>query len=76
MDLLRYFLRNEGETLERERIMDDVWGPDDSVTTRVVDNHVLKLRKKIERDPKDPRHLITVHRVGYRFVRRGAGQES
>ena len=71
MDLLRYFLRHEGETLERVRIMDDIWGPDDAITVRTVDNHVLKLRKKIERSPKDPRHLITVHRVGYRFVRHG-----
>ena len=75
MDLLRYFLRNEGETLERVRIMDDIWGPDDSITLRTVDNHVMKLRKKIESDPKAPRHLITVHRVGYRFVRHGRAEE-
>ena len=71
MDLLRYFLRHDGETLERMRIMDDVWGADESPTMRTVDNHVLRLRKKIEERPDDPRHLITVHRVGYRFVRRG-----
>ncbi len=71
MDLLRYFLRRDGETLERAQIMDDVWGPDETATTRTVDNHVLRLRKKIEERPDDPRHLITVHRVGYRFLRRG-----
>ena len=71
MDLLRYFLRHEGETLERIRIVDDVWGADEAPTTRTVDQHVMKLRKKIEAAPDDPRHLITIHRVGYRFVRGG-----
>ncbi len=76
MDLLRYFLRHEAETLERVRIIDEVWGePEDeekAPTLRTVDNHVMKLRKKIEAAPDDPRHLLTVHRVGYRFLRRGA----
>ncbi|QDV07483.1 Sensory transduction protein regX3 [Planctomycetes bacterium Poly30] len=75
MDLLRYFLRHDGETLERIRLIDDVWGvPDDdekAPTLRTVDNHVLRLRKKIELAPEDPRHLLTIHRVGYRFLRRG-----
>ena len=73
MDLLRYFLRHEGETLERVRIVDDVWGADDSPTTRTIDQHVMKLRKKIEARADDPRHLITVHRVGYRFLKRPGG---
>lgn len=72
MDLLRYFLRHDGQTIERLKIMEDVWGPDDPATMRTVDNHVLRLRKKIEALPEDPKHLVTVHRVGYRFVRRGA----
>lgn len=71
MELLRYFLSREGETLERTEIMGDVWGADETATMRTVDNHVLRLRKKIEVEPSDPRHLITVHRVGYRFLRRG-----
>ena len=70
MDLLRYFLRHDGETLDRVRIVDDVWGADEAPTTRTVDQHVMKLRKKIEDHPDDPRHLITVHRVGYRFLKR------
>lgn len=73
MDLLRYFLRHEGETLERLRIVDEVWGAEEAPTTRTVDQHVMKLRKKLEARPEDPRHLITVHRVGYRFVARGGG---
>jgi two-component system, OmpR family, alkaline phosphatase synthesis response regulator PhoP len=71
MELLRYFLDHEGETLDRLRILSDVWGEDESPTTRTIDTHVLKLRKKIEPDPQAPVHLVTVHGVGYRFRRRG-----
>ena len=70
LELLRYFLAHEGETLDRLRILGDVWGPNESPTTRTIDTHVLKLRKKIEIDPAEPRHLLTVHGVGYRFTRR------
>jgi DNA-binding response OmpR family regulator len=73
MDLLRFFLRHDGETLERTRIVDEVWGADEAPTTRTVDQHVMKLRKKIEARPDDPRHLVTVHRVGYRFLARPGG---
>ena len=71
LELLRYFLVHEGQTLDRLRLLSDVWGPDENPTTRTIDNHVLKLRKKIERDPERPRHLVTVHGVGYRFTRAG-----
>jgi DNA-binding response OmpR family regulator len=71
LELLRYFLAHEGQTLDRLRLLSDVWGPEESPTTRTIDNHVLKLRKKLERDPEDPRHLVTVHGVGYRFSRDG-----
>ena len=70
MELLRFFLDREGQVLERMTILDAVWGPDESPTTRTIDTHVLKLRKKIEPDPEAPTHLLTVHGVGYRFVRR------
>ncbi len=69
LDLLRYFLEHEGRALERQRLLDDVWGRDSFPTTRTIDTHVLKLRKKIEPDPESPRHLLTVHGVGYKFVR-------
>ena len=71
LELLRYFLAHEGETLDRLRLLSDVWGPHDDPTPRTIDTHVLKLRKKLERDPERPRHLVTVHGVGYRFTRRG-----
>ena len=70
LELLRYFLDHEGETLDRLRMLSDIWGPDESPTTRTIDTHVLKLRKKLEPDPEHPVHLLTVHGVGYRFVRR------
>ena len=70
LELLRYFLTYEGKALDRLKILTDVWADTGSPTTRTIDTHVLKLRKKIERDPADPIHLQTVHGVGYRFVRR------
>jgi len=75
MDLLRYLMKHEGEPLERTRIIDDVWDAADEPTLRTVDQHVMKLRKKVERDPAAPRHILTVRRVGYRFVRGAGGAE-
>ncbi|MCY2960251.1 MAG: response regulator transcription factor [Planctomycetota bacterium] len=69
LGLLRVFLENSGKVLARETLLDLAWGRDEFPTTRTVDMHVLKLRKKIERDPEDPRHIVTVHGVGYRFER-------
>jgi two-component system alkaline phosphatase synthesis response regulator PhoP len=71
LDLLRYLIEHDGETLDRQRLLNDVWGSDEFPTTRTIDTHVLKLRKKVESDPEAPRHLLTVHGVGYRFSRRG-----
>ncbi len=71
LDLLRYFLAHEGEVLDRARLLDDVWGRDAYPTARTIDTHVLKLRKKLEPNPENPRHILTVHGVGYRFRRRG-----
>ena len=68
LELLRYFLDHEGQALERAVILDAVWGEDEYPTTRTIDTHVLKLRKKIEAHPDHPEHLQTVHGVGYKFV--------
>lgn len=70
LELLRYLLEHEGQTLTRAAILDAVWGRDQDPTPRTVDMHVLKLRRKLEADPEAPKHLLTVHGVGYRFVRR------
>jgi len=66
--LLGYFLTHQGEVVSREELLDAVWGYDTIPFTRTVDTHIAKLRKKIEDDPSDPQHLITVHRLGYKFV--------
>ena len=66
--LLRFLLRQPGQTFTREEILHEVWGYETSPTTRTVDTHVCELRRKIEEDPAHPRHLLTVHGVGYRLV--------
>lgn len=66
--LLRYFVDNEGTVLARQDILDDVWPSDVDVTTRTIDNFVLRLRRVIEPDPANPRHLVSVRGTGYRFV--------
>ncbi len=74
LELLTYFLAHEGEVLDRLRLLSDVWNPSESPTTRTVDQHVLKLRKKIEADPAAPRHLVTVHGIGYQFLLAPSGR--
>jgi DNA-binding response OmpR family regulator len=54
--------------VSREQLLTDVWGYDDQPTTRTVDNFILKLRQKIEKDPAHPRHILTVHGVGYKLI--------
>lgn len=71
LELLRYFLAHAGQVLDRNRILDDVWGRESYPSHRTVDTHVLNLRKKIEPDAEQPRHLLTVRGVGYKFVREG-----
>jgi DNA-binding response OmpR family regulator len=65
--VLSAFVRNRGRVLTREKLLDEAWGPGTFLTDRVVDNHIVALRRKIERDPADPKFLISVRGVGYRF---------
>jgi DNA-binding response OmpR family regulator len=67
-DLLMYLAARSGQVVTRAQLLVDVWGLDESTMTRTVDSFVMKLRKKIERDHAHPRHILTVHREGYRFV--------
>ncbi len=67
-NLLTYFLHNPDRALTRDMILNSVWGYEFFPTTRTVDAHVAKLRQKIELDSNAPRHLLTVHGVGYRFL--------
>ncbi len=67
-NLLAYFLHHPDRPLTRDMILNSVWGYDFMPNTRTVDAHVLKLRQKVEVDPNIPRHILTVHGVGYRFL--------
>ncbi|MGH9499654.1 MAG: response regulator transcription factor [Terriglobales bacterium] len=67
-ELLKYFLNHPGETLSRDRLLEDVWGYDHFPTTRTVDAHIVRLRQKVEPKPEDPRFILTVHGTGYKFV--------
>ena len=67
--ILHYFIDHEGEVISRDKFLYEVWGYDSYPTTRTVDNYILSLRKKIEDDPANPKHLVTVHKVGYKFVK-------
>ena len=67
-NLLTYFLQNPDRALTRDMILNSVWGYASFPNTRTVDAHVVKLRQKLEQDPNVPRHFITVHGVGYRFL--------
>jgi two-component system alkaline phosphatase synthesis response regulator PhoP len=67
--LLAYFLANEGKALSRDVLMRNVWGVENLGTQRSLDTFVAILRKKIEKNSQKPRHILTVHRVGYKFVK-------
>ncbi|HUU04150.1 MAG TPA: response regulator transcription factor [Myxococcota bacterium] len=67
LDLLRFFMSREGTALERQEILNRVWGFDYFGTDRTVDNFINRLRQKLEADPENPRHFQTVRGIGYRF---------
>lgn len=67
LKMLQLFLGSQGRVLTRAQVIDEVWGRDVFLTDRVVDTHVLKLRKKIEAEPAQPRHIVGVRGIGYRF---------
>jgi DNA-binding response OmpR family regulator len=72
MQLLGYFIQHEGEVLSRNKILTEVWDQSADVTTRTIDNFVLRLRKIIEPDLARPRHILSVRGTGYRFLGRDA----
>ncbi len=65
--VLQYLIAHRGHDVSREELLQNVWGYSPTMATRTVDNQILKLRKKIEVSPADPRHILTVHGTGYRF---------
>jgi len=68
LDLLRYFIENEGKVLSRGEILEHVWREPSDVTTRSIDNFVMRLRKVIEPNPSEPSHIVSVRGTGYRFL--------
>ena len=67
LKLLAVFLRSRGRTLTRDQLLDQVWGTASSPTDRVIDNHIMHLRRKIEAAPEEPRYVVSVRGIGYRF---------
>jgi DNA-binding response OmpR family regulator len=68
-ELIQYFVEREGIVISRSQLLDDVWGYESLPTTRTVDNYILSLRKKLESSPSHPKHLLTIHTAGYKFVK-------
>ncbi len=66
---LKFLVENADRVISRDELLNDVWGYQNYPSTRTVDNHILKLRQKLERDPASPVHFRTVHGMGYKFVR-------
>ena len=67
-NLLTFFLQNPDRALTRDVILNSVWGYESFPNTRTVDAHIVRLRQKLEPDAETPRHFITMHGVGYRFI--------
>lgn len=68
-EIMKYFIRQEGKIVTRNNLLDEVWGYESFPTTRTVDNYILMLRKKIEVNPAHPKHILTYHAAGYKFVK-------
>jgi len=68
VEILKYFIAHRGEVVTREALLDKIWGYERFPTTRTIDNHILKLRKKIEEDPAHPKYIFSVYGSGYRFM--------
>jgi DNA-binding response OmpR family regulator len=65
---LKFLLQNAERVITRDELLNTVWGYQNYPSTRTVDNHILKLRQKLEKDPSNPVHFRTVHGIGYKFV--------
>ena len=67
-DLLRFLLKHQNQAVSRRSLLEEVWGLHEDTDTRAIDNFIVRLRKYLEDDPAQPKHLLTVRGVGYRFV--------
>ncbi len=68
MEILKYLYERAEQPVSRDEILDKIWGMDAYPTNRTVDNFIVKLRKKLEDDHKNPRHILTVYGTGYKLV--------
>jgi len=75
-NVLRYLIQHEGQAVSRKAMLEDVWGLHEDTDTRAIDNFIVRLRRYIEDDPTQPRHLLTVRGVGYRFIAEPAAASS
>jgi DNA-binding response OmpR family regulator len=66
--LLRHLIEKEGQTVSRKEILQDVWEVREDTDTRAIDNFIVRLRRYLEDEPGNPKHLLTVRGIGYRFV--------
>jgi len=67
-DIMKYLVEHEQEVIHRHDLLEKVWGFEVTPTTRTVDNYILELRKKLEADPSNPKHIITIRGAGYKFM--------
>jgi len=67
-DVLKFLWQHRNNVVSRDQLLTNVWGYDESVSTRTVDNFIVRLRQKIETDPAHPRHIVTIHGTGYKLV--------
>jgi len=67
-EVLRFLWQHRNRTVSRDQLLTNVWGYDEPVSTRTVDNFILRLRQKVEEDPAHPRHIITIHGTGYKLI--------
>ncbi len=68
LEILKMLVESAEQPVERNKLLDVIWGLEGFPATRTVDNHIVSLRRKIEPDPKNPKHIVTVHSIGYKFV--------
>jgi DNA-binding response OmpR family regulator len=67
-EILKYLWQHQNQTVSRDQLLNEVWGYEEFPTTRTVDNFILKLRKRVEEDPARPKHILTVHGIGYKLL--------
>jgi DNA-binding response OmpR family regulator len=67
-EILRFLWQHKNQAVSRDALLTNVWGYDESISSRTVDNFIAKLRQKIEQSPSKPRHIITIHGTGYKLL--------